>query len=174
MFGLFSGLGWSSLLKLLAVVAVIGVIGGTIYAGYRYVENLQDENTRLMTENATLIANNAQLEQAIKEQQDTIASLERDIELQGQILTETNNKFQLARDQVRALIDRLGKHELGYLAYRRPGLVENIVNNATDDVGRCFEIATGAPLTEEELNATLPSQINRECPDLANPNYRGD
>lgn len=166
--------GWTNIFKGLAVLAVVGIVGGTVYAGYRYVNGLQEENVRLVTENATLVANNAQLEQAIKEQQDTIASLERDIELQRQILTDTSDRFQSARDQVRDLQDRLSRHEIGYLAYRRPGLVENIVNNATNDVGRCFEIATGAPLTEEELNATLPSQINRECPDLANPNYRGD
>ena len=36
---------------------------------------------------------------------------------------------------------------------------------------RCFEIAQGSPLTEEELNATKKSQINAECPNIANPNY---
>jgi len=36
---------------------------------------------------------------------------------------------------------------------------------------RCVEIAMGSPLTEKEKNATKKSEINAECPSLANPNY---
>jgi hypothetical protein len=35
-----------------------------------------------------------------------------------------------------------------------------------------LEIASGSPLTEKELAATKPSEINRECPAIANPNYK--
>ncbi len=165
------GLGW---IKGLVIGAVLLAVGGTIYAGYKYVEGLQAEVTRLTTNNATLTANNAQLEQAIAEQQLTIASLQRDIELQATIFQETNEQFERARNQVDSLRERLGRHELSALARAKPGLVENVINNATDAVGRCFEIASGAPLTEAERNATRPSQINRECPELANPNYRDE
>ena len=40
-----------------------------------------------------------------------------------------------------------------------------------DNANRCMEIASGSPLTEEELAATKKSQTNTECPRLANPNY---
>lgn len=168
---LFGGSKW---IKWLAIAAVLLAVGGTIFAGYTYVNNLQDENKRLTTENATLVANNAQLEQAITDQRETIASLEEDFRLQGEILVSTNEGFQAARDQVNDLRDRLGRHELGFLAANRPGLVEGVVNNASDNIARCFEIASGAPLTAAEENATRPSEINRECPELANPNYRGE
>ena len=36
---------------------------------------------------------------------------------------------------------------------------------------RCVEISSGSPLTESEINATKKSEINRECPSIANPNY---
>ena len=36
---------------------------------------------------------------------------------------------------------------------------------------RCVEIASGAPLTEKEKTATKKSEINSECPSIANPNY---
>ncbi len=36
---------------------------------------------------------------------------------------------------------------------------------------RCIELASGAEHTEDELKATKKSQINPECPALANPNY---
>lgn len=169
-----AAMSWGKILKGLVVVAVVIAVGGTVYAGYRYVSNLQEEMTRLTTENATLVANNAQLEQAIVDQNETIASLQEDFRLQGEVLKNTSRDFQAARDQVDDLRDRLGRHELGFLASQRPGLVEGVINNASDNIARCFEIASGVPLTAEEINATRPSQINRECPDLANPNYRGE
>ena len=43
--------------------------------------------------------------------------------------------------------------------------------NAIERAKRCVEIASGAPLTEAEINATKKSEINPECPALANPNY---
>lgn len=160
--------------RVIAVVAVLLAVGGSIYAVYRYVDNLQTENVRLAAENSTLVANMAQLENALESQQNTIDSLQEDIELQGRLLTRTSRDFQEARDAVSRLRERLSEHELGFLASERPGLVENIINDASDEISRCFEIASGSPLTQEELDATLPSEINSECPELANPNYRGD
>ncbi len=46
-----------------------------------------------------------------------------------------------------------------------------VINKASKSAKRCVEIASGAPLTEEEKNATKKSEINRECPSIANPNY---
>lgn len=160
--------------RLIAAGAVLLAVGGTIYAGYRYVDNLHEENQTLIANNATLEANNAQLEQSIIDQQAAIASLQSDITLIGEVQRETFEDFEAARDRVRDLEDRLGRHELGFLASQRPGLVENIINDATDEVGRCFEIATGAPLTQQEIDATLPSEINSECPDIANPSFDGN
>ena len=60
---------------------------------------------------------------------------------------------------------------MGDLAYIRPKNVEFIERKRETQRARCFEIAQGSPLTEEELNATKKSQINAECPNIANPNY---
>ena len=38
-------------------------------------------------------------------------------------------------------------------------------------VDKAVEIAGGSPLTEKEINATKKSEINTECPSIANPNY---
>lgn len=160
--------------RIIATVAALLSIGGSIYAVYRYVDNLQTENVRLAAENSTLVTNVAQLENALESQQNTIDSLQEDIELQGRLLTRTNRDFQEARDAVSQLRNQLSEHELGFLASERPGLVENIINDASDEISRCFEIASGSPLTQEEIDATSPGEINSECPELANPNYRGD
>ena len=44
-------------------------------------------------------------------------------------------------------------------------------NKVGKNAARCIELASGAEHTEEELKATLKSQINPECPALANPNF---
>ena len=61
--------------------------------------------------------------------------------------------------------------DFGKLALEKTGAIERIINKGSDAAARCIEIASGAPLTEEEINATKKSEINRECPSIANPNY---
>ena len=48
---------------------------------------------------------------------------------------------------------------------------QKIVNRGSERATRCVEIAGGSPLTEKELLATKKSEINTECPSIANPNY---
>ena len=66
----FLGLGSKrSLFKLVAIGAVVLLVVGTIYAGYRYVSDLTEENKQLVANISTLEANNTQLEQGIQDQQ---------------------------------------------------------------------------------------------------------
>jgi len=164
-------MGW---IKIVVAVVFITAVGATIYGVFQYVGNKDVEISRLIQDNSVLASNNTQLTQAIDTQQATIARLQRDIELQAIIFRNTNDQFERARNQVDSLRERLGRHELGALAVGRPGLVENVINNATAAMARCFEIASGSPLTTAERNATMASQVNRECPALANPNYGGN
>ena len=64
-----------------------------------------------------------------------------------------------------------GARDFGKLANEKPKLVEKIINKGSLRAGRCIEIAGGSPLTEKELLATKKSEINTECPSIANPNY---
>ncbi len=63
------------------------------------------------------------------------------------------------------------KRDVGKLAIQRPESIERIFNKGAQNAARCIELASGAEHTEEELKATLKSQINPECPALANPNF---
>jgi hypothetical protein len=161
-------------IKGLVLAGVVTVISSTVYGGYRIYTNMQAEISQLTINNATLTSNNATLNQGITDQQIAIASLEADITLQTTVIADTNSQFTVARDQVSDLRDRLARHELAFLAASKPGLVTNVINNATNSAGRCLEIVSGSPLTLAEQNATLPSEINTECPTLANPNYEAD
>jgi len=78
--------------------------------------------------------------------------------------TEINNRN-------RALENRLARHDIGAAGVAKPGLTEKVLNNATKNAQRCLEIFSGSTLTEKELSATKPSEINNECWRTANPNF---
>ena len=115
---------------------------------------------KLQKDNAILKSNQIKLESAVEDQKSVIQQQTQDLKKIRNTLKEveeTNKKLQADRD---SLNKRLGKHDIGNLAENKPGLVEKIINKASDSAARCVEIASGSPLTEEELNGTP----NRECP----------
>ena len=121
--------------------------------GYAYVQKLQKDNAILKTNQVkleTAVAdNNAVIEQQTQDLK-KIRSTLKEVE-------ENNKRLQQDKDN---LSNRLNKHDIGSLAENKPGLVEKIINKASNSAVRCMEIASGSPLTEEELNGTP----NRECP----------
>ena len=136
-------------LRIALIVILLAGAGG----GYLYVNKLQKDN-------AILKSNQIKLESAVEDQKSVIEQQTKDLKKIRDTLTkveETNKKLKADRD---SLNKRLGKHDIGNLAENKPGLVEKIINKASDSAARCVEIASGSPLTEEELNGTP----NRECP----------
>jgi len=136
-------------LRIALIVILLAGAGG----GYLYVTKLQKDNAILKT-------NQIKLESAVQESNQVIEQQTKDLKQIRSTLKkveELNNKLQEDRD---SLNKRLGKHDIGNLAENKPGLVEKIINKASDSAARCVEIASGSPLTEEELNGTP----NRECP----------
>jgi hypothetical protein len=152
-----------------AKIYVYGAIAGVILiagiAAFWYWNWSQEEI-------ATLKANNAQLETAVQENEQTIAALKADGEDQAETLRQTNEKFQDARRENNRLKEVLGKHNIGYLATQKPKLIEKAVNRGTDHAGRCMELLSGAEHTKSELAATKRSQVNTICPEVANPNFK--
>ena len=121
--------------------------------GYLYVKKLQKDN-------AILKVNQIKLESAVEDNNKVIEQQTADlkkIRSTLEVIDEKNRKLQEDKDK---LSNRLSKHDIGNLAENKPGLVEKIINKASDSAVRCMEIASGSPLTEEELNGSP----NRECP----------
>ena len=139
--------------------------------GYIYVKNLKADL-------ATSEANNAKLEQSVNDQKAVIEQQKKDftaILAANKALDEQN---RILSKEFKALDQRFNKingqgevRDIGKLAEERSSSVERVVNSATKKAMRCVEIAMGALLTEKEINATKKSQINSECPSIANPNY---
>ena len=135
--------------RIALIVILLAAAGG----GYLYVTKLQKDNAILKT-------NQVKLESAVDNQKIVIEQQTADLKkIRSTIkrIEVVNAKLQADRD---SLNKRLGKHDIGNLAENKPGLVEKIINKASDSAARCMEIASGSPLTEEELNGTP----NRECP----------
>ena len=90
---------------------------------------------------------------------------------------ETNKKLTELSGNLKQELNDLdkrftkGKRDLGKTAIDRTKAIQRIITKASNKALRCVEISSGAPLTEQELAATKKSEINRECPSIANPNY---
>ena len=138
-----------SSLKIGLVLVMMAGAGG----GYLYVQKLQKDN-------ATLKSNQIKLESAVEDQKGVIEKQAEDFKKIRSTLDKLDKENAKLKKDKDSLTKRLGKHDIGNLAENKPGLVERIINGASKSATRCAEIASGSPLTEEELNGTP----NRECP----------
>ena len=113
---------------------------------------------------STLTANNAKLETAVQTQEDAINSLQADYAAMAAENQRINEAYAEIRRQNSRLSEKLADMDLGLLAQEKPESIERAVNNGTVNAGRCFELLSGSPLTEKELNATNGEEFNKECP----------
>ena len=144
-----------------AVLLISGVAGAGVYV------------MKLRADNATLKANQIELEKGIEAQTKLIEQQKVDFEA----IMESNKKLNVLVQTFKKDLDDLdkrfnkGKRDVGKLAIAKTKAIERIVNKGADNAARCVELASGAEHTEAELKATKKSEINPECPSLANPNY---
>lgn len=154
-------------LNILALsAAVIALTGAFWYVSGLRADLIQERiNTQL-------------LENSIEEQRRVIDRMIQDMEDIHKINSDLADEAERQRQEVRNLADRLNvtatgqSRDFGLLAAQRPAAIQRLVNRGTANAMRCLELASGAEHTQAELDATLSSEINPECPTLANPNYR--
>ena len=145
---------------------LIGIIITSLLGAGAYVLKLQRDNV-ILKENAV------KLESAISEQKTLIENQKKDF---AEIL-EANKKINELVNNLKKDLDDLdkrfnkGERDIGKLAIERTKVIERIINKGSENAKRCIEIASGSPLTEQEKNATKKSEINPECPSIANPSY---
>jgi hypothetical protein len=151
---------------IVALVSLIVVVGALFYiTGLRADLAVSQENAKRMTE-------------AVQQQQEVLKQVQVEQAKIKEINNELNTTIKLQNKDMDSLKDRFTqsangeKRNFGKAAAAKPTSLERAVNRGTVNALRCLEIASGAPLTEAEKNAKLPSEINKECPSLANPNYK--
>jgi len=154
-------------IKLFLVAVIVIFIG----MGFWYVTNLKADL-------ATARANNEKLQDAVSEQQNVIDKAYQDIEEIRSINGALQEESERQAVELKALNDKFSvnakgeKRDFGAIAKSKPKAIQRLINRGTDNVIRCLEIASGAELTEKEINAKTASEANPECPTLANPNYK--
>ena len=110
----------------------------------------------LYNENQTLTANNMKLEAAVEEQQAAMEALIESYEKQGQALmnmTRKNAEIEAEKAEYLAIFAR---HNLDMLAIKKPGLIENRFNDASQLVMEGIEDDT-----KELFNLTNPSDSDK-------------
>ena len=123
------------------------------------------EKIKILTENNAKLESAVETnEQALKAQTAAFESMQKQNAKLQKEWTEINNRN-------RSLENRLSRHDIGASGVAKPSLTEKVLNNATKNAQRCLEIFSGSQLTEKELSATKPSEINNECWRTANPNF---
>ena len=128
---------------------------------------------KLRADNAVLKANNMVLEKSVESQQQVIAQQKEDFKS----IIETNEKLTILSNNLQKELSDLdnrfnkGGRDFGKTAIAKDKAIQRIINKATANALRCVEISSGATLTEKELSASKKSEINTECPSIANPNY---
>lgn len=98
----------------------------------------------LYTENNTLKENNIKLEGAIAEQQAAMEALRESYEKQGKALQNMSRKNAEIEAEKAEYLAIFSRHNLDLLAVKKPGLIENRFNDASEAVMEGLEDDTEA------------------------------
>ena len=152
---------FGSLKIAMVAIMITGIAGAGMYV------------MKLRSDNAILKANQLKLESAVSEQKELIENQKKDFEEILGANKKMNELVSVLKKDLEDLDKRFNKknRDVGKLAIAKTKAIERITNNGSKNANRCIEIASGAELTEAEKNATKKSEINTECPSIANPNY---
>ena len=106
----------------------------------------------LYNENQTLSMNNMKLEAALEEQTAAMAAMKESYEKQGKALMNMSRKNAEIEAEKAEYLAIFSRHNLDMLAIKKPGLIENRFNGASDKVMEGLEDDT-----ETLYNLTNPS-----------------
>src|SRR6056300_1474266 len=152
---------FSTIKMAIAILLITGVAGAGVYV------------MKLRADNATLKANQIVLEQSVESQKKVLEQQKKDF----QEILKANKELSSLINNLKKDLEDLDKRftkknrDIVKLAIERTKVIERIINKGSENAKRCIEIASGSPLTEDEKNATKKSEINPECPSIANPAY---
>ena len=113
---------------------------------------------------AVLTENNARMSLAVATNEETIKTMEADFKAANEELKKINTEFASIRRQNQQLASKLADIDMTAAAIANPEAIERAVNRGSINAGRCFELLSGAELTENEKNAENARSFNKECP----------
>ena len=137
--------------KIMIFLAILTFVGTVVGGAFFYYKDSQATIAALNQQTATLT-------QAVDQQKDALEAMEQSIRDQAAIREDMMKEVESARKDVEKLQTKIASHDLKLIASEKAELLEKKINRATNDVMRCFEIATG--------DAILPDEKNNQCSDL--------
>lgn len=156
-----------AIIRLVMVLIIVSIVAG----GFYYV-------TGLRADLAVSEINNQKMLDAVEQQQAAITQMRAEQEAIRVANAELADTVKKAKGDMSALQNRFSTNadgtarDFGQLAVAKPESIQRAINRGTVNALRCIEIASGAQLTEQERRANTPSEINKECPSIANPSYK--
>lgn len=147
---------WKMIAGGFALVALLGTLG-VAYASYRSVvgdvKELTRENAQVKLVTELQAAQITHQTEVVKEWQ----VAQEILVTQYAELTATTIQAKQERERLHALFSR---HNLGDLASKKPGLIQNRINRGTIDLFRMFECATrpGCERHTPAKNSSSPAQ----------------
>ena len=115
------------MLRLYAIVAIVGVLGVAAWGAKYYYDSTQATIAQLRE-------NNARLEVVAKTNEETINRLNQDAVQMAALNTSLQQELQQAEVYKEELLGKLQKHNLSQLSLKKPGLIEKRINDATAKV----------------------------------------
>ena len=98
----------------------------------------------LYNQNQTLTQNNIKLEAAIEQQEEALAAIKEQYEKQGKALQNMSRKNAEIEAEKAEYLAIFSRHNLDLLAVKKPGLIENRFNDASEAVMEGLEDDTEA------------------------------
>ena len=138
-----------SAIKIAMVMTVLATAG----MGYLYVQKLQSDLQ-------TARDNVAKMEVAVQISEDSIATLQADVIRNAELSATLQRELQTAErygDELRATLQ---KHNLTALAQKKPGLIENRMQNATDSLWNDLRSITDPNGVQRDETGTTDSNSN--------------
>lgn len=154
-------------IRLILILVILAALGGAAW----YITGLRGQL-------AVSEAANTQLQDSVIMQQEVIKQIKEDVEKVQKANETISESIKNQNKDLNSLQNRFNVNadgstrDIGKIAITNTNSIERAINRGTINAARCIEIASGAPLTEEERNAKTKQQINKECPSIANPGYK--
>lgn len=130
------------MIRLYAIIIVIGILGAAAWGAKYYYDTTQATIAQLRE-------NNAKLETANQINQETIAKQQEDAIKLAELNNQLTSDLQKAEQYGDELRSTLNKHNLTHLANKKPGLIEQRMQNATDKLWDDLESITGNSTTSD-------------------------
>ena len=129
------------MIRLYAMIFVIALLGGAAYAAKYYYDTTQATIAQLRE-------NNAKLEVANEENQQTIKKMGEDAKRLNALTDQLSADLRKAEKYGDELRNTLNKHDMTHLANKKPGLIEKRMQNATDKLWDDLESVTSNSTTD--------------------------